>query len=141
MNGTCGSWPGDIVQDWSIPGEHVGLDLWRKLPDDFRNRIIEKEAEDNGIEKPKGHTVSFHYNARVEGHHFGSKHPMKPWRLTLTKQLVLSYGLQYAMDLYESRMSSKEELAAFHSADYLEFLKRSLIISRRRYNLLTFGQV
>jgi histone deacetylase HOS2 len=120
----CRVWEDDIVQDWTVPGEHVGVDLWRKLSSDECQEVIEQEADENGIERPKGHTVSFHYNARVEGHHFGSKHPMKPWRLTLTKQLVLSYGLQYAMDLFESRMASQKELAAFHSDDYLEFLKR-----------------
>src|ERR1700760_2694545 len=122
--GGCRLWDDEIVQEWAIPGEHVGVDLWRRLSADESQEIIVKEADANGIEHPKGHTVSFHYNARVEGHHFGSKHPMKPWRLTLTKQLVLSYGLQYAMDLFESRMATKNELAAFHSDEYLEFLKR-----------------
>jgi len=118
----CRVW--EEVTNWSIPEEHIGVDLWKQLPDEDRQEVIEHEAVANGIERPKGHTVSFHYNARVEGHHFGSKHPMKPWRLTLTKQLVLSYGLQYAMDMFESRMASQDEIAAFHSQDYLEFLKR-----------------
>jgi histone deacetylase HOS2 len=122
--GGCRLWEDEIVQEWAIPGEHVGVDLWRRLSPDNCEEVIEREADVNGIERPKNHTVSFHYNARVEGHHFGSKHPMKPWRLTLTKQLVLSYGLQYAMDLFESRMATQNELAAFHSDEYLEFLKR-----------------
>ena len=49
---------------------------------------------------------------------------MKPWRLQLTKQLVLSYGLQYAMDCYETRSARLDELAEFHDPQYLEFLKR-----------------
>ena len=48
---------------------------------------------------------------------------MKPWRLHLTKQLVLSYGLHYAMDCYETRAASKEELSQFHAEDYLDFLE------------------
>lgn len=47
---------------------------------------------------------------------------MKPWRLHLTKQLILSYGLHYAMDCYETRPAAKYELAEFHTPEYLEFL-------------------
>lgn len=86
--------------------------------------LVARTAQENGIERPKSHNVSFHYNSAVEGHHFGRSHPMKPWRLQLTKQLVLSYGLQYAMDCYESRTATMEELSAFHSPDYLDFLQR-----------------
>lgn len=85
---------------------------------------IRQEALENGIERPKGYNVSFHYNADVEQHHFGRSHPMKPWRLHLTKQLVLSYGLQYAMDVYQTKEASKEELAVFHKGEYLDFLSQ-----------------
>jgi histone deacetylase HOS2 len=120
----CGSLAPDeeIVKEWAIPGEHIGLDLWRTYSPEQQEDLIMREAEENGIERPSGYTVSFHYNPKVEAHHFGSKHPMKPWRLTLTKQLTLSYGLQYAMDLFESRKASKKELATFHSEEYLDFL-------------------
>lgn len=85
---------------------------------------IQRQVDENGIERPKGHTVSFHYNRRVENMHFGRTHPMKPWRLTLTKQLVLSYGLQYAMDNYESLPASQETVRAFHDPEYVEFLSK-----------------
>ena len=49
---------------------------------------------------------------------------MKPWRLHLTKQLVLSYGLHYAMDCYDTRPALQDELAAFHTPDYLDFLAK-----------------
>jgi histone deacetylase HOS2 len=123
--GGCPSiWEDPVIQEWQVPGEYVGLNYWRGMTQAGRDAVIEYEADANGIERPQGHTVSFHYNARVEGHHFGSKHPMKPYRLTLTKQLILSYGLQFAMDLYESRMATQEEIAAFHNPDYLEFLRK-----------------
>lgn len=85
---------------------------------------IRRAALESGIERPKGYNVSFHYNPEVEFHHFGRSHPMKPWRLQLTKQLVLSYGLQYAMDLYETKEASYEEMAEFHKEDYLDYLSR-----------------
>ena len=84
---------------------------------------IQRERDRNGIERPKGHTVSWHWNSEVENHHFGMGHPMKPWRLTLTKQIVLSYGMQYAMDSYKSRAALPGELKEFHKSDYVDFLQ------------------
>lgn len=101
----------------------MGLDIWRDLSFTTQDRLIEAEADENGIERPHGYNVSFHYNSRVEGHHFGKSHPMKPWRLTLTKQLVISYGLHFAMDLFESRPADMKELMEFHSEDYIRFLE------------------
>ncbi|KAK2743882.1 histone deacetylase [Myotisia sp. PD_48] len=76
------------------------------------------------IKRPQGYRVSWHSNPAVEAHHFGQSHPMKPWRLTLTKQLVMAYGMHHAMDLYLSRAATHEEMAEFHSADYLDFLSQ-----------------
>lgn len=83
---------------------------------------IQREVEANGIARPKGYTVSWHYNPAVEKHHFGQTHPMKPWRLTLTKSLVLSYGMHLAMDTYMSRAATKDEIAEFHKDEYVDFL-------------------
>ncbi|KAF2669255.1 putative histone deacetylase [Microthyrium microscopicum] len=123
-NGCVTHFDNAIVEEWALTKQPVQVETWRQLTPEQREHLIRREALDNGIQRPSRETVSFHYNARVEGHHFGSQHPMKPWRLTLTKQLVLSYGLQYAMDMYESRMATKAELAAFHSEEYLSFLAR-----------------
>ena len=93
--------------------------LWR---DDELNQKIMHQVEENGITRPRGHRVSFHYNSRVEDMHFGKTHPMKPWRLTLTKHLVLGYGLHYAMDTYEAVAAGKDEVRRFHDPDYVDFL-------------------
>ncbi|PNS20815.1 Histone deacetylase phd1 [Sphaceloma murrayae] len=87
-------------------------------------RLIQEQVDENGIERPKGYNVSFHYNRRVENMHFGRTHPMKPWRLTLTKHLVMGYGLQFAMDNYEALPASQETVAAFHDPEYVEFLSK-----------------
>lgn len=95
---------------------------------DYKRRelenLIQQQVEDNGIQRPKGYTVSFHYNRRVEEMHFGRAHPMKPWRLTLTKHLVMGYGLQFAMDNYEALPASQETVAMFHDPEYVDFLSR-----------------
>ncbi|KAK3192825.1 histone deacetylase [Lecanicillium sp. MT-2017a] len=87
----------------------------------FYNKC-KRMAEEYGITRPKGYNISYHCNPDMEKHHFGMTHPMKPWRLTLSKSLIYSYGMSFAMDNYTSRAATYEELASFHSTDYLDFL-------------------
>ncbi len=112
----------NVVQDWAPSATPKVTDLG--IASATIEQKILREVEDNGIERPKGYNVSFHYNSDVEQHHFGRSHPMKPWRLVLTKQLILAYGLQYAMDSYQTREATKQELADFHKEDYLDFLAK-----------------
>ncbi|KAK7190631.1 Histone deacetylase phd1 [Paraphaeosphaeria sporulosa] len=122
MNGQANG----IVQEWLSPNDTFQEDfsVFKTLSDDEQQAVIRREAEQHGLEKPQGYNVSFHYNPHVEYHHFGSSHPMKPWRLTLTKQLVLAYGLEYTMDCYEPRPARFDELAVFHDREYLSFLSQ-----------------
>lgn len=85
---------------------------------------VQREILSNGISRPKGYTVSYHGNPEVEKMHFGPKHPMKPWRLTLTNKIVMAYGMHDAMDLYMSRAATNQELTEFHKQDYVDFLQR-----------------
>ncbi|EKD11890.1 hypothetical protein LZ554_002367 [Drepanopeziza brunnea f. sp. 'monogermtubi'] len=89
---------------------------------------VKQQIWENGIVKPKGTTVSWHSNPDIEKHHFGHSHPMKPWRLTLAKSLVMSYGMHAAMDTYVSRQATREELEDFHSEDYLDYLKTAKVV-------------
>lgn len=104
-----------IVQEYAPPPRSSTFSVDRKTA---------HERLHNGIPRPKGYRVSWHANAAVEPHHFGSSHPMKPWRLTLTKQLVMAYGMHHAMDLYLTRAATYEEMAEFHHTDYLDFLRQ-----------------
>ena len=88
------------------------------------DKKIQQAALENGIRRPKGYTVSYHHNPEMEKMHFGPKHPMKPWRLTLTNKIVLSYGMQEAMDLYMPSQATDAELKRFHKSDYVDFLRR-----------------
>lgn len=114
--GTCGM---EMQTPATPPITAEDEKLWR---DQDLNDKIMRQVEENGITRPSGHKVSFHYNSRVEDMHFGKTHPMKPWRLTLTKHLVLGHGLQYAMDTYEAVAAGKDEVCQFHDRDYVDFL-------------------
>ncbi|RFU25657.1 hypothetical protein B7463_g10685, partial [Scytalidium lignicola] len=110
-----------IVQEYVVPLGQQG---------DIENASIlakiRKEIRENGIVRPKGYNVSWHVNPELEKHHFGHSHPMKPWRLTLARSLIMSYGMHAAMDTYVSRKASKEEMADFHSQDYLDYLQTAI---------------
>jgi hypothetical protein len=116
----------NIVQEYLSPNELFLEDFqaFKSLSDTEKQEVIQREAEEYGMEKPQGYNVSFHYNPHVEYHHFGSSHPMKPWRLTLTKQLIMAYGLEYTMDLYEPRPATYDEICIFHDREYTQFLKQ-----------------
>jgi histone deacetylase HOS2 len=117
----------NIVQEYLSPDDAYVVEdysAFKALTDSEKQEVIAREAEEYGLQKPLGWNVSFHYNPHVEYHHFGSSHPMKPWRLTLTKQLVLAYGLEYTMDLYEPRPANFNELAIFHDREYLSYLSK-----------------
>ncbi len=94
------------------------------LANDHLWALSKQAALENGIERPRGYKVSWHHNPDVEEFHFGPSHPMKPWRLRLTKNLIFAYGMDQAMDVVVSRKATKEEMAEFHREDYLEFLEK-----------------
>lgn len=53
-----------------------------------------------------------------------SYHPMKAYRLTLTNELVLGYGLHNYMQVHAPRKATEEEIERFHSSDYVDYLSR-----------------
>ncbi|KAJ5989266.1 hypothetical protein N7481_004476 [Penicillium waksmanii] len=102
-----------VVQEYAAPSTTLSLD-----------HKVTNQRQLYKVQRPQGYQVSWHANPAVEAHHFGQSHPMKPWRLTLTKQLVMAYGMHHAMDLYLARAATYEELADFHESDYLDFLRQ-----------------
>ena len=111
-----------IVQDYNGPAFTASVVRQTTPPVEAKDHLAQAVYE-YGIERPRSHVVSYHYNSAVEKHHFGRSHPMKPWRLHLTKQLVMGYGLHYAMDCFATQSALREEMAEFHKEDYLEFLE------------------
>lgn len=106
-----------VVEEFEIPlgraSDHENAAYFEKM---------KLAAQEFNIVRPKGYTVSYHATSEMEKHHFGQTHPMKPWRLTLTKSLVTAYGMPFAMDNYNTRHATYEELNSFHSSDYLDYL-------------------
>ena len=68
--------------------------------------------------------VSYFYDGDVGNYYYGPGHPMKPHRLKLTHHLLLTYGLYRKMEVYRPHMATAEEMARFHSDEYVDFLRR-----------------
>ncbi|KAM7455687.1 hypothetical protein BLSTO_03551 [Blastocystis sp. subtype 1] len=49
---------------------------------------------------------------------------MKPQRLRLTHNLLLTYKLYRFLEVYKPHKASPEELMEFHSEDYIRFMQR-----------------
>lgn len=64
----------------------------------------------------------YYHNPEVGNFHYGPKHPMKPHRLALTHSLVMEYGLLDKMDVFIPKRATYDELAQFHSPQYLDWL-------------------
>ncbi|KCZ75761.1 hypothetical protein H311_03255, partial [Anncaliia algerae PRA109] len=57
------------------------------------------------------------YDEEIGNFHFGSKHPMKPHRITFTHSLVHSYKLDNYYDIIEPEL---EPIKTFHKPDFLK---------------------
>ena len=66
--------------------------------------------------------IAYFYDPNVGNFYFGSHHPMKPYRLAMTHSLVLNYNLHKDMTVYCPRRATREQLEAFHTPEYLDFL-------------------
>ncbi|XP_072016454.1 histone deacetylase 3-like [Amphiura filiformis] len=68
--------------------------------------------------------IAYFYDSDVGNFHYGPGHPMKPHRLSLTHNLVLSYGLYKKLQVYRPYRASVHDMCRFHSEDYIDFLQR-----------------
>lgn len=49
---------------------------------------------------------------------------MRPERIAMAHSLVVNMGLYRHLNIYHGRHSAKEEMARFHSEDYLSYLEQ-----------------
>ncbi|RGB34651.1 hypothetical protein C1646_760312 [Rhizophagus diaphanus] len=88
------------------------------------NKTVLTQPETFHIQPHSKQKVSYFHHKDVGNFHFGLQHPMKPHRLALTNNLVLSYGLHKKMTVYCPPKATDDELMEFHEIDYIKFLKK-----------------
>ncbi|KAG9248568.1 histone deacetylase [Calycina marina] len=69
-------------------------------------------------------TVDYMYDMDIGNFSYAAGHPMKQHRVRLAHSLIQSYGLYNKMKIFSPRKATKEEMAQFHSEDYVEFLAK-----------------
>ena len=67
--------------------------------------------------------IAYMYSETIGQHYYAQNHPMKPSRLALTHDLVMSYQLHKEMSIYKAPVASFQDLTKFHSKEYISFLK------------------
>lgn len=55
--------------------------------------------------------IGYFYNQDIGKYNYGPKHVMDPKRISMAHSLIVGYGLYRDLDVYETRESSKEEMA------------------------------
>lgn len=83
--------------------------------------------------------VAYFYDPSIEQYTYGERHLMKVDRVSLTHDLVLSYGLDEKMLLYKPRKPEEALLAAFHVRDYLNALKHPETLDEEESKVFGFG--
>merc|ERR1719491_311199 len=66
--------------------------------------------------------VVYYYDSEVGNFHYGPGHPMKPFRIHLTHDLVINYNLYRHMSIYRPHLITAKQMTTFHSDDYIAFL-------------------
>jgi acetoin utilization protein AcuC len=69
--------------------------------------------------------TAFIYSDDFAKYDYGPEHPMKPFRLKLTHDLIKAYGLLSLPDVrvVESKPAEEDDLLLYHTKDYIEILK------------------
>lgn len=66
--------------------------------------------------------VLYLHDPEIGNYYYARGHPMKPLRVQMTHSLIVNYDLYKYMDIKRPLHASYENLAAFHSEDYINFL-------------------
>jgi acetoin utilization protein AcuC len=69
--------------------------------------------------------TAFIYSDDFAKYDYGPEHPLKPFRLKLTRDLINAYGLFSLPDvrIVEAKPAEEEDLLLYHKRDYIEVLK------------------
>lgn len=68
--------------------------------------------------------VSYFYDADIGCYSYGLGHPMKPFRMRLTHNLVSAYGMLSKMDVIKPTRATPLQMTRFHTDEYIDFLNR-----------------
>jgi histone deacetylase 1/2 len=79
--------------------------------------------------------VSYFYEDDVGNYMYKQEHPMKPFRVRMTNELICAYGLDKQMKRMEIEQEYIEnvDFTLFHSDDYIDVLKNITLENKDLY--------
>lgn len=85
-----------------------------------------------GLNKP---VVSYFYDEDLGNFQYGVGHPMKPFRVKMTDELIKAYGMEEKMKRMhvEQDFIDNVDFTVFHSDDYVDVLKNLVPEDRDKY--------
>lgn len=66
--------------------------------------------------------VCYYYDGDIKNYYYGQGHPIKPYRIHMTHNLMLNHGLYRKMEIYHPHKAVVEEMTNYHCDDYIKFL-------------------
>ena len=67
--------------------------------------------------------VVYFYDEDVGNFFYAPNHPMKPHRIRMAHNLILSYNLFPKLQIFRPKKATAEELMRFHTPEYIQFLQ------------------
>jgi acetoin utilization deacetylase AcuC-like enzyme len=67
--------------------------------------------------------AAYIYSPEIEKFNYGPEQLMKPKKIAMTHDILQQSEVLSHFDLYSSYLPSQAELEAFHSRDYVEFIR------------------
>lgn len=85
---------------------------------------VQLPFDDLKVDPTQKKRVAYFYDADVGNYAYGAGHPMKPHRIRMAHSLIMNYGLYKKMEIYRAKPATKQEMAQFHTDEYIDFLSR-----------------
>ncbi|KAF5199283.1 Histone deacetylase [Thalictrum thalictroides] len=70
----------------------------------------------------KKRRVTYFYEPTIGDYYYGQGHPMKPHRIRMAHNLIVSYNLHNLMEINRPFPAGPADIQKFHSDDYVDFL-------------------
>jgi hypothetical protein len=106
---------------------------------EFNNIVIYNKHLMSGIRDPLGGlnkpVVSYFYDEDLGNFQYGVGHPMKPFRVKMTDELIKAYGIDEKMKRMhvEQDFIDNVDFTVFHSDDYVDVLKNLVPEDKDKY--------
>lgn len=100
---------------------------------------MEIESEDPQSQTLK--KVLFYYDDIIGTYNYSSTHPMRPFRVTMTQELVQAYKMTPYLDYFDNTICESfykdgfdKVLTKFHSDDYIDLIKQVTPENKQDYS-------